>query len=356
LGTTASFEELTVTGTSNLQQVIGTTASFEDLAVTGTSNLQQVIGTTASFEELTVTGTTILQQVVEKLNTSTQSSNIVYDFNLGSIWYHNDLTSDYNADFINVPTYSDTAISTNIIIEQSGTGYLPTTLSINGATQNITWIGGTPSMGTADVTEIVGFSFINYNGTFVDILGQVSNGLVAGGGSPGPQGYQGLRGPTGFQGETGPQGFQGETGPQGLQGETGPQGPIGFQGPTGPSISPIVGSWSLSTGANTVSFTVTGGQSYVMWVNGNIPNGIVNWNATVTLSNSNVPVIGVQYAWYYLAGNALVLTSIPNQIVGVEGIIATASPGFTNSNTFTFGIDNNSGTSRTIYYGYTQVS
>ena len=86
---------------------------------------------------------------------------------------------------------------------------------------------------------------------------------------------------------------------------------------------PVTGSWTLTTGANTVSFTVTAGQSYVMWVNGNIPNGIVNWNATVTLSNSNVPVIGVQYGWYYLAGNALVLTSIPSQIIGTAGSIST---------------------------------
>jgi hypothetical protein len=590
------------------------------------------ITATASFTELTVTGTTILQQVVEKLNTSTQSSNIVYDFNLGSIWYHNDLTSDYNADFINVPTYSNTAISTNIIIEQSGTGYLPTTLSINGATQNVTWIGGTPSMGTANITEIVGFSFINYNGTFVDILGQVSNGLVGGGGSPGPQGFQGPQGPTGSQfngyqyeihvsqvdgddttgngdlinpvatitkaltllsgsrktiivhpgtytenitvadtnttiatseltgantllsgtltigtlgsgsrisglkmsnlvisgtaqayisnctvdtqvtksssgyveiintemqcisgiqisgsnttiingnknvgvsvsnasaqviikgcnsvvtpsasagnlaivdcivtalggnaititggstvltlgnsqvlvqagnnvspisvagiysifntvfdkpnssltgtstnsidyfqyinadkfitqGGSSSQFVRGDgslgegpVGTTGPQGETGPQGPIGFQGPTGPSISPIVGSWSLAAGGNTVSFTVTGGQSYVMWVNGNIPNGIVNWNATVTLSNTNVPAIGVQYGWYYIDGNALVLTSMPSHIVGAAGIISTASIPVSNSNTFTFGIDNNSGSSQIIYYGYTQVS
>ena len=119
---------------------------------------------------------------------------------------------------------------------------------------------------------------------------------------------------------------------------------------------PVTGSWTLSTGANTVSFTVTAGQSYVMWVNGNIPNGIVNWNATVTLSNSNVPVIGVQYGWYYLAGNALVLTSIPSQIVGTAGTISTSAPAVSNSNTFTFGITNNSGTSQVIYYGYTKVS
>jgi hypothetical protein len=76
----------------------------------------------------------------------------------------------------------------------------------------------------------------------------------------------------------------------------------------------------------------------------------------VTLSNSNVPVIGVQYAWYYLAGNALVLTSIPNQIVGDAGTISTSAPVLSNSNTFEFGITNNSVSSQIIYYGYTKIS
>jgi hypothetical protein len=129
-----------------------------------------------------------------------------------------------------------------------------------------------------------------------------------------------------------------------------------FSGYTTNVVSPVSGSWTLSAGTNTVSFTVTAGQSYVMWVNGNIPNGIVNWNATVTLSNSNVPVIGVQYGWYYLAGNALALTSIPSQIVGTAGSISTSAPAVSNSNTFTFGITNNSGTSQVVYYGYIKVS
>jgi hypothetical protein len=129
-----------------------------------------------------------------------------------------------------------------------------------------------------------------------------------------------------------------------------------FSGYTTNVVSPVSGSWTLTTGANTVSFTVPAGQSYVMWVNGNIPSGIVNWNATVTLSNTNVPAIGVQYGWYYLAGNALVLTSIPSQIVGTAGSISTSAPGGSNTNTFTFGITNNSGLSQTIYYGYIKVS
>jgi len=129
-----------------------------------------------------------------------------------------------------------------------------------------------------------------------------------------------------------------------------------FSGFSTNAVLPVSGSWTLSTGANTVSFTVTAGESYVMWVNGNIPSGIVNWNATVTLSNTNVPAIGVQYGWYYLAGNALVLTSIPSQIVGTAGSISTSAPAVLNSNTFTFGITNNSGTSQIVYYGYIKIS
>jgi hypothetical protein len=129
-----------------------------------------------------------------------------------------------------------------------------------------------------------------------------------------------------------------------------------FSGYSQNAISPVTGSWTLSADTNTVSFTVPAGQSYVMWVNGNIPSGIVNWNATVTLSNTNVPAIGVQYGWYYLAGNALVLTSIPSQIVGTAGSISTSSPAALNTNTFTFGITNNSGSSQIVYYGYIKVS
>jgi hypothetical protein len=124
----------------------------------------------------------------------------------------------------------------------------------------------------------------------------------------------------------------------------------------GSPIVPVTGSWTLTTGANTVSFTVPPSNTYSMWVNGNISNGIINWNATVTLSNSNVPVIGVQYGWYYLAGNALTLTSIPSQIIGTAGTIITTAPAVSNSNVFSFGITNNSGSSQIVNYGYVKLS
>ena len=116
------------------------------------------------------------------------------------------------------------------------------------------------------------------------------------------------------------------------------------------------GSWTLATGSNTVSITVPLNNNYQMWVNGNVPNGIVEWNATVNVSNPNVPAIGSQYAWYYALGNALVLTAIPNQIVGTVGVISTSSSYVGNTaNVFTFGITNNSTSTQVINWGYTTL-
>ncbi len=115
------------------------------------------------------------------------------------------------------------------------------------------------------------------------------------------------------------------------------------------------GTWDVPAGASTQSFTVDANNSYTMWVNGNIPNGIINWNATVTISNTNVPAVGTQYGWYYSAGNQLVLTSIPSHIVGTPGSIITTQPSTTTANTFSFGITNNSGTTQTINYGYIKL-
>jgi hypothetical protein len=51
-----------------------------------------------------------------------------------------------------------------------------------------------------------------------------------------------------------------------------------------------------------------------------------------------------------------VLTSIPNQIIGTPGTIITTEPVVSNSNTFRFGITNNSGTPQVVNYGYLKIS
>jgi hypothetical protein len=122
--------------------------------------------------------------------------------------------------------------------------------------------------------------------------------------------------------------------------------------------SKVIGEWAVTTGTNTYSFTVPADGTYVMWVKGNIDNGIITWNATLSISNTNVPAIGTQYAWNYTGGGSpILLTTIPDQIRGAAGTISTdATYAGTTSNRFDFGISNTSGSTRTIYYGYTKIS
>jgi hypothetical protein len=118
------------------------------------------------------------------------------------------------------------------------------------------------------------------------------------------------------------------------------------------------GSWTVVTGTNTYSFTVPASGTYQLWVDCNIPNGIIAWNATATVTNGNVPVVGVQYAWVYNGGGTPIdFVSIPNQFVGTANTIvrSSVSPSVT-TNRFDFGINNTSGGNVTVRYGWIAIS
>jgi hypothetical protein len=130
-----------------------------------------------------------------------------------------------------------------------------------------------------------------------------------------------------------------------------------FSGYSTNVVSPVSGSWTVTPGTNNYSFTVDISNTYNLWVLGNIPNGIIVYNATVSVSNTNVPVIGYQYAWNYTGGSSPIsFTSIPAQIIGTAGAISTASPAVASTNTFVFGIQNNTVSGVTVNYGYLKIS
>jgi hypothetical protein len=124
---------------------------------------------------------------------------------------------------------------------------------------------------------------------------------------------------------------------------------------TGPNLTgKTTGSWTVATGTNTYSITVPASGTYQIWVRGNIPNGIIVYVATAVVTNTNVPVVGVQYAWVYSGGGTPIdFTSIPNQFTGTGNTIVRSStaPSAT-TNKFDFGISNTSGSSQTVYWGY----
>jgi hypothetical protein len=122
-------------------------------------------------------------------------------------------------------------------------------------------------------------------------------------------------------------------------------------------VTRVESSWTVPVGNSTQSFTVPINNTYQLWVNSNIPNGIIVWNATVSVSNTNVPAIGYQYAWNYEGGgNILAFTSIPDQIIGTAGAISNAQPAVANTNVFSFGINNASGNVVDVRYGWIKIS
>jgi len=117
------------------------------------------------------------------------------------------------------------------------------------------------------------------------------------------------------------------------------------------------GSWTVTTGTNTYSFTVPVNGVYQLWIECNIPNGILAYQATATVTNSNVPVVGAQYAWVYTGGGTPIdFTSIPNQFTGTGNTIvrSNTAPSAT-TNRFDFGINNTSGSSQTVQWGYVRI-
>jgi hypothetical protein len=127
---------------------------------------------------------------------------------------------------------------------------------------------------------------------------------------------------------------------------------------TGNVATTFESTWTVPTGNSTQNFTVTPGNTYLMWVDCNIPNGILVWNATGTVTNTNVPVVGTQYAWVYNGGGTPIdFTSIPNQFIGTANAIvrSNVAPSST-TNRFDFGINNTSGGNVTVRYGYTKIS
>lgn len=155
-------------GTSGTDGTSGTSGQTPTMDWTLTGGL--TVGATSSLN-----GLTVLEEVVEVINftPAATASMVIYDFSTGSNWYHSSATTNYTANFINVPTDNNRAITTTIIINQGATAYIPSGLQINGVTQTIKWAGGTAS-GSTNQVDIVGFTFIRSGASWAQVLGQIN--------------------------------------------------------------------------------------------------------------------------------------------------------------------------------------
>jgi hypothetical protein len=167
-GTSGSSGTSGTDGSSGTSGTDGTSGQTPTMDWTLTGGL--TVGATSSLN-----GLTVLQEVVEVINSTpaATASVVIYDFSTGSKWYHSSATTNYTANFINVPTDNNRAITTTIIIDQGATPYIPHVLQIGGTPSTIKWSGGTAS-GTANQVDIVGFTFIRSGNSWAQVLGQIN--------------------------------------------------------------------------------------------------------------------------------------------------------------------------------------
>lgn len=162
--------DLSVSGTVNATDLsISGTATGITATMVGLGNVTNESKTTM-FTSPTFTGTTTLQQSTEVLNTKAGATGVVvHDFSTGSIWYHTAISSNFTANFTNVPTTADRTISVVLILVQGGTAYLPTAVQIDGVTQTINWSGGFAPTPVINQIDIVSFNLLRVGSTWTVI-------------------------------------------------------------------------------------------------------------------------------------------------------------------------------------------
>ena len=116
---------------------------------------------TVSAEAVTVTGTLDIQEVRESINDVTLSSNAgTFDWSTGNVFFIGTAPSGaMTFNFTNVPTDNGKIMSITVFVTQGSTGYIPSTININGSSATLRWVNGANPVPTSSAGKIDIFSF-----------------------------------------------------------------------------------------------------------------------------------------------------------------------------------------------------
>jgi hypothetical protein len=145
--------------------------SYEDLTDTPTlfsGSYDDLTDKPTTFSDLTLTGLTTLQQSAEIFDTKTAATGVVtHDFSTGAIWYHTSITANFTANFTNVPTTANRAITVVLVLNQGGTARLPSAIQVNGAGVTINWQEATPPTPNINQIDVVSFTLLRVGSTWI---------------------------------------------------------------------------------------------------------------------------------------------------------------------------------------------
>ena len=136
-----------------------------------TNTYLQPDNTIATTSSPTFTGVTTLTATSEVLQPKFSAGFGAVDHNIanGSIFYHDLMMGNFDAAFINVPTTVD-LVTSAVLVMAEGEMWGPSSyVRVNGTEYVVKWLGGTAPTMSADVVDVVSYSLINRNGTWVVI-------------------------------------------------------------------------------------------------------------------------------------------------------------------------------------------
>jgi hypothetical protein len=98
--------------------------------------------------------------MIEDVVDVTLSSNVgTLDYSAGNIFFTtNTPSAAMTWNITNAPTTDGRVFTINVLVTQGSTGYIPTTLTINGSGATIKWAGGVAPSGTSTSGKIDVFS------------------------------------------------------------------------------------------------------------------------------------------------------------------------------------------------------
>jgi hypothetical protein len=156
-----SIANLTLSGASN--SFGGTIAGDATFSGNPTFSGTPVFSGNPSFTGTpTFTGGVRVQEMIEDVVDATLSSNVaVLDYSLGNIfWTTSTPSAAMTFQITNAPTTDGRVFTVNVLVTQGSTGYIPTTLTINGSAATIKWAGGTAPTPTSSSGKIDIFTFV----------------------------------------------------------------------------------------------------------------------------------------------------------------------------------------------------
>jgi hypothetical protein len=134
-----------------------------------------------SFTNSNLQGNTVLQHSIDVVTniTSVAGGTATFDWSSGSATYYiTNISSNFTANFLNIPTTNNCLYVYSIALVQGSTPYVPnSTVNINSVGYTVNWAGGTAPVGIANETDLVVLTLFRVSNNWTIVGTYTTNGV-----------------------------------------------------------------------------------------------------------------------------------------------------------------------------------